>query len=79
MQSLLRWSIENTSPQDHGTESIGNSSARQDLDPGIVDAILGRPDTELMKEDLTVALDPSKSEDDRVDALDHLEMVHSLR
>jgi hypothetical protein len=31
-----------------------------------------------MKEDLAIALDASKSEDDRVDALDHLEMVRYL-
>jgi hsp70-interacting protein len=74
MQSLLRWSIENSSLQG---ESQSNSApaVRRDLDPGIIDTILGRPDAELMKEDLAVALDSSKSEDNRVDALDHLEMV----
>lgn len=37
--------------------------------------ILGRPDAELMKEDMGVATDPLKTEDERVAALDHLEMV----
>jgi hsp70-interacting protein len=71
MQSFLRWSIENSSSQG---ESQSNSApaVRSDLDPGIIDTTLGRPDAELMKEDLAVALD---SEDNRVDALDHLEMV----
>lgn len=73
MQSLLRWSIENSSTQD-GTQS-NTPAVRKDLDPAVIDAILGRPDAELMKEDLSVALDSSRSEDDRVDALDHLEMV----
>jgi hsp70-interacting protein len=75
MQSLLRWSIENSSPQDGTQSNSAPPVGRQDLDPGIIDAILGKPDAEQMKEDLTVALDSSKSEDDRVDALDHLEMV----
>jgi hypothetical protein len=75
MQSLLRWSIENSSPQDDGTQSNATPATRTDLDPGIIDAILGRPDAELMKEDVALALDSSRSEDDRVDALDHLEMV----
>lgn len=73
MQSLLRWSIENSSTQD-GTQS-NTPAVRKDLDPAVIDAILGRPDAELMKEDLSVALDSSRSEDDRVDALDHLEML----
>ncbi|KAG5650206.1 hypothetical protein H0H81_000307 [Sphagnurus paluster] len=73
MQSLLRWSIENSTPLD---SSAGAPPApRKDLDPGIIDMILGRPDAELMKEDMGVATDPSKSEDDRVAALDHLEML----
>jgi hypothetical protein len=74
MQSLLRWSIENSSPHD-ASQSNSSPAGRNDLDPGIIDAILGRPDAELMKEDLAIALDASKSEDERVDALDHLEMV----
>jgi hsp70-interacting protein len=77
MQSLLRWSIENSSPQD-GAEGNAPLANRTALDPGIIDAILGKPDAELMKEDLAVALDFSRSEDNRVDALDHLEMVPSF-
>jgi hypothetical protein len=72
MESLLRWSIENSSP------SAGPPQPRKDLDPGIIDHILGKPDAVLMKEALTVAVDEGKSEDDRVEALDNLEMV-SLR
>ncbi|KAG6831635.1 hypothetical protein H0H92_008712 [Tricholoma furcatifolium] len=74
MQSLLRWSIENSTPQD-GSQNAQEPSPRKDLDPAIIDMILGRPDAELMKEDMGVATDPTKSEDDRVAALDHLEML----
>jgi len=41
----------------------------------MIDMILGRPDAEQMKEDVGAASDKSKSEDERLAALDHLEMV----
>ncbi|KAL1746650.1 armadillo-type protein [Schizophyllum fasciatum] len=71
MESLLRWSIANTAP---GAEQQPRA-APQALDPGIIDHILGRPDSELMKEDVQAATDATRSEDERVDALDHLEML----
>ena len=73
MQSLLSWSIENSVTQ-AGAPSNG-SSERQALDAGIIDSILGKPDSEQMKEDLAIAVDTTRSEDERVEALDHLEMV----
>ncbi|KAK0219814.1 adenyl-nucleotide exchange factor, partial [Armillaria fumosa] len=69
MESLLRWSIEHSGP------SAGPPQPRTDLDPGVIDVILGKSDAELMKEDLAVAVDPHRSEDARVEALDHLEML----
>ncbi|KAG6890165.1 hypothetical protein C0995_010869 [Termitomyces sp. Mi166 len=72
MQSLLRWSIENSTNPDPNAPP---PEPRKDIDPGIIDMILGRPDAELMKEDMGVATDPSKTEDERVAALDHLEML----
>lgn len=70
MDSLLRWGIENSSP------SAGPVQPRKDLDPAIIDHILGKPDAVLMKEALTVAVDENKSEGERVQALDDLEMVN---
>jgi ATP:corrinoid adenosyltransferase len=74
MQSLLRWSIENSSNDNDGS-ATGAAPRRTDLDPGIIDAILGRPDAELMKEALAKARDASLDEDARLTALDELEMV----
>ncbi|KAH9980635.1 hypothetical protein BJV77DRAFT_1146287 [Russula vinacea] len=54
MQSLLRWSIENSS-----SDVASPPTRRTDLDPGVIDAILGRPDSELMKEALAKAQDAS--------------------
>lgn len=70
MESLLRWGIENTSPNDGPPPA-----PRQDLDPAIIDIILGKSDAELMKEDMAVAVDETQSESARIHALDHLEMV----
>ena len=78
MQRLLRWGIENSSSADvpDGGPSPASAPARRtDLDPGIIDAILGRPDSERMKEALAKAQDPSLDEDTRLTALDDLEMV----
>jgi hypothetical protein len=77
MQSLLRWGIEN-SGNDGSTPGVAPLTQRTDLDPGIIDAILGRPDSELMKEALTKAQDASLDEDVRLTALDDLEMVNQM-
>ncbi|KAF9452832.1 Fes1-domain-containing protein [Macrolepiota fuliginosa MF-IS2] len=74
MQSLLRWSIEHSNPQD-GSAPNDTPVPNQKLDPGIIDMILGKPDAVQMKEDVTAATDVKKSEDDRLAALDHLEML----
>ncbi|KAJ7730250.1 armadillo-type protein [Mycena maculata] len=69
MESLLRWGIENsTSATDASTPA-----PRQDLDPAIIDMILGKSDAELMKECMAVAVDESQSESARVDTLDRFE------
>lgn len=74
MQSILRWSIENSTPYD-SSASDRPPAERKDLDPGVIDMILGKPDSVQMKEDMAVATDAARSEDERIDALDHLEMV----
>ncbi|KAI8990373.1 nucleotide exchange factor Fes1-domain-containing protein [Trametes punicea] len=72
MESLLRWSIANSGPRDPNQPP---PQPRSDLDPGIIDMILGKPDSELMKEALAIAVDESKNEDDRLQALDNFEML----
>lgn len=71
-RSLLRWAVENS---DVNAPPV--SVERKDLDPAIIDAILGKPDAEQLKEDMAVATDVHRSEDERMDALDHMEMVRS--
>jgi len=71
MDSLLRWSIEHSTPG----SADAPPPARKDLDPGIIDHILGKPDAVLMKEALEVALNEDRDEDARTQALDDLEML----
>ncbi|KAF9780652.1 nucleotide exchange factors-like protein [Thelephora terrestris] len=47
----------------------------RNINPGIIDHILGKPDTVLMKEALEVALDESRDDDARIQALDDFEML----
>jgi hsp70-interacting protein len=97
MESLLRWSVENSVPassssgtstsvtaagggQITDSSSLGSAvsgpvAPRQDLDPEIIDLILGKSDAVLMKEALSAAVDRSRSEDERVEALDNFEML----
>lgn len=79
MDSLLRWSIENSVP---GTADASDARPapppRQDLDPAIIDHILGKPDAVLMQEALAIARDAQCSEDERVQALDDFEMVRTV-
>lgn len=75
MQSLLRWSIENSAGAGNDGAPQPPPAPRKDLDPGIIDMILGKSDAELMKEALAIATDEQRSEDDRLQALDNFEMV----
>ncbi|KAG9311116.1 nucleotide exchange factors-like protein [Chiua virens] len=70
MESLLRWGIEHSTPGERPDES-----ERKNIDPAIIDYVLGKPDSQLMKEALDVALDVSRVEDQRIAAMDDLEML----
>ncbi|CAE6394881.1 unnamed protein product [Rhizoctonia solani] len=73
MESLLKWSLENT-PTD---EPVVRPTAERmkELDPEIIDMILGKSDAVAMKEKLAIARDESREEDERVEALDDFEML----
>ncbi|KAI0830296.1 armadillo-type protein [Trametes gibbosa] len=72
MEGLLRWGLANSDPR--GPDQPP-PQPRSDLDPGVIDILLGKPDSELMKEALTVAVDQTKDENDRLQALDNFEML----
>ena len=72
MENLLRWGLANSDTRDPNQPP---PQPRTDLDPAIIDAILGKSDAELMKEALAVAVDEKRDEDERIQALDDFEMV----
>jgi hypothetical protein len=74
MQSLLRWSLQHSSPLDSALTDKP-PLPKQRIDTGVIDMLLGKPDAALMKEDMKIVVDSAKSEAERLQALDHLENV----
>lgn len=81
---LLKWSIaaQNASGQGDGGESMQAiaqevaEGRRPDLaDPALYNALMGKSEAQMMKEELSAATDTTRSEQDRVQALDNFEMV----
>ncbi|KAJ3991752.1 nucleotide exchange factor Fes1-domain-containing protein [Lentinula boryana] len=84
MQSLLRWGIENSTPQPqtqtqtqtHTQTPTQPQPQPQPLDPSIIDIILGKSDADRMKDALAIAVSADKVDvEERVNALDDLEML----
>lgn len=77
MNALLKWSVKNqggAGPSSKLAEDI-KAGKRPDLDPKVIDAIMGKSEAQVMQEELTVAVDEKRSEDDRETALDNFEML----
>lgn len=73
MESILKWAIENT-PED-ASRTAPSPQRIKELDPEIIDMILGKSDAVVMKEKLAVAMDEAREEDERTEALDDFEML----
>ncbi|WFD30858.1 hsp70 nucleotide exchange factor fes1 [Malassezia sp. CBS 17886] len=81
-EELLQWGLRNAPQNPDGSSSLAQVSKdmadgkRPDLaDPGLYDAIMGKSEAQLMQEELGVAVDTKRSEDDRCTALDNFEML----
>ncbi|KAG9030340.1 hsp70 nucleotide exchange factor fes1 [Tulasnella sp. UAMH 9824] len=73
MRDLLAWSTEHqVAPDD---PNYVPPRPLQELDPGLIDMILGKPDAVRMRDAMAIAVDESKSEEDRVTALDDMELL----
>jgi hypothetical protein len=57
------------------SDSASSAAKRTDLTSEMLDHILGKSDSLIMKEKMAIALDTTNSIDDRVQALDDFEMV----
>ncbi|EST04553.1 Nucleotide exchange factor Fes1 [Kalmanozyma brasiliensis GHG001] len=82
-QELLKWGLSHstavTSAGGPSVEQISldiESGRRPDLaDPHLYDAIMGKSEAQMMREELSVAVDPSRTVEDRCTALDNFEML----
>lgn len=78
MDALLKWSMRNQDPSGPTPDQIMTDlkdGKRPDLDPGVLDAMMGKSEAQMMQEELAVAVSASRSEDDRAVALDNFEML----
>lgn len=57
MQTLLNWGLANSNPEDLRR---AQNEPREPLDPGIIDAILGKPDSVLMRVGYTISTRASR-------------------
>jgi hsp70-interacting protein len=81
-EDLLKWSIAASNEGSNGGPSLQEiakdvaEGRRPDLaDPKLFDALMGKSEAQMMKEELAVGLDLNRTEQDRVQALDNFEMV----
>lgn len=65
-------------PDNEAALAAQPSAYRSDLNADMLEVIMGKADSTIMKEQLEVAVDESKSVEDRVQALDNFEMVCGL-
>ncbi|CAG8477764.1 14313_t:CDS:10 [Acaulospora morrowiae] len=69
MDKLFQWSVENSESSNETPQTLNN------LDPEIIDHILGKSDAVRMKEIVEIVLDPKETVDSKENALDDLEML----
>ncbi|KAL4402514.1 Hsp70 nucleotide exchange factor Fes1 [Malassezia pachydermatis] len=79
---LLKWGLRNAPVSEDGSSSVAQVAAdvaagrRPDLaDPGLYDAIMGKSEAQMMQEELSVAVDTTRTVEDRCTALDNFEML----
>ncbi|PWN28433.1 Fes1-domain-containing protein [Jaminaea rosea] len=78
MDALLKWSVENSNESGPSAAEIVSdvqAGKRPDLDPKVLEAMMGKSEAQMMTEELRSALDTSRSVDDRETALDNFEML----
>ncbi|KAJ9068797.1 hsp70 nucleotide exchange factor fes1 [Entomophthora muscae] len=77
MEKLLQWGLANSDPDALARQANGEEPRQslKDLDPGVIDAILGKDDATLMKESMLVILSKEAELEDKLAAFDNLEML----
>ncbi|KAI9294828.1 Fes1-domain-containing protein [Neoconidiobolus thromboides FSU 785] len=73
MEKLLQWGIKNSDPEELAKAT--SNEAVKDLDPEVIDAILGKSEATMMKENFQVIIDENVDLEQREVAFDNLEML----
>nr|CAG8529790.1 15076_t:CDS:10 [Entrophospora candida] len=75
---LLKWSIENTDTSNKSSQQQSPEEKRSQIDPEIIDYILGKSDAVYMKEAIEVISNTEETIENRKIAFDNLEMLISF-
>ncbi|KAG0202317.1 hsp70 nucleotide exchange factor fes1 [Mortierella sp. GBA30] len=76
MNELLKWSILNQATEGEDASASGASpKPMEKLDPGLIDAILGKSETQMMLEAITVIKNPNSTNDEKELAWEDFEML----
>ncbi|KAF9439225.1 hsp70 nucleotide exchange factor fes1 [Entomortierella beljakovae] len=76
LNELLKWSILNQATENEDASPAGASvKPLEKMDPGLIDAILGKGDSQLMLEALTVIKNPQATSDEKDLAWEDFEML----
>ncbi|KAF0440410.1 armadillo-type protein [Gigaspora margarita] len=73
MEKLLKWSTENSDPSNVPQQPT--TQEKSELDPEVIDLILGKSDAVQMREAVEAVSNPETNLDDKKIALDNLEML----
>ncbi|PVV02411.1 hypothetical protein BB560_003136 [Smittium megazygosporum] len=74
MEKLLQWAVINSKTEKDAPQSE-NPASTQDLDPAVIDAILGKPVSEQMLEIMDYLENPDSPLEGKINELDNLEML----
>ncbi|KAG0240716.1 hsp70 nucleotide exchange factor fes1 [Actinomortierella wolfii] len=75
LNELLKWSINKATESEDAKPVSGERPNLDKLDPGIIDAILGKSDAQLMLEAMQVIKNPQASDDEKELAWEDFEML----
>ncbi|PVU92087.1 hypothetical protein BB561_004051 [Smittium simulii] len=74
MDQLLKWAILNSATENEDAPKTTTEKNTQELDPAVIDAILGKPISDQMLEIMLYLEDPNSPVEGKVNELDNLEM-----
>ncbi|GBC02951.1 hypothetical protein RclHR1_00490037 [Rhizophagus clarus] len=75
MEKLLKWSIENSDSSGDSPQPPPQNEPEKKIDPGVIDAILGKSDAARIREAVEIISNPNETLENKEIAFDNLEML----